>query len=102
MRIIWLVHIVAAVPVSWTTCAMSLNVAASWPSNTLHAPRPPLPVHFNLSINQCYPSFLACRYGAANVVWGMDQVNQRRENTGFANMLVSAPHAALLLAVDGY
>jgi hypothetical protein len=54
------------------------------------------------SINQCYTSFLACRYGAANVVWGMDQVNQRRENTGFANMLVSAPHAALLLAVDGY
>lgn len=29
------------------------------------------------------------RYGANNVVFGQDQVNQRRENTGFANLLVS-------------
>ncbi len=33
---------------------------------------------------------LEAKYGKANVSWGQDKLNNRRENTGFANAIVSS------------
>lgn len=51
-----------------------------------------MPGIFHVFRTCVYTHICPCRYGAANIVWGQDKQNQRRENTGFANMLVSEPH----------
>lgn len=53
------------------------------------APTAAMPSTFHVLRACVYTHICPCRYGAAAIDWGQDPIKNRRENTGFANMLVS-------------